>query len=148
MGVEITPLRKMTDERGSVMHMLKSPEAGQFLNIGEVYFSLTNPGFIKGWKYHKEISQQMVAPVGSIRMVLFDDRSDSHTRGAVQVIDFGDCDYSLIKIPPKLWYCFAAKDGKLAIIANATSAPHRPEESVIKPLDSADFNFNVKEFFQ
>lgn len=147
-GVTVTPLKKIADERGCVMHMLKSSQPGEFIHIGEVYFSLTNPGFIKGWKYHKEIRQQMVVPMGSVRIVLHDDRLDSKTKGAVQVVDFGDCNYVLLTIPPQIWYAFAAKDEKPAMIANATSAPHRPEESVVKPLDSADFHFNVKELFQ
>ena len=147
-GVEISPLKKLTDERGSVMHMLKSKQPGEFLNVGEIYFSLVNPGFVKGWKYHKEISQQMVVPTGSIRIVLYDDRPESITKGAVQAIDFGDCNYALLTIPPRIWYAFASKDGRLAIIANATSAPHRPEESLTKPLDSSDFTFKVTTLFQ
>lgn len=147
-GVELNPLKKITDERGSVMHMLKSSRAGEFLNVGEIYFSLVNPGFIKGWKYHKDIRQQMVVPVGSIRIVLYDDRPQSKTKGLTQIIDFGDCNYALLTIPPQVWYAFASKDQKTAVIANATSAPHRPEESLTKPLDSSYFQFSVTELFQ
>lgn len=147
-GVELKPLKKIIDERGSVMHMLKSARSGEFLNIGEIYFSLVNPGFIKGWKYHKEIQQEMVVPFGSIRIVLHDDRPQSPTKGLTQTVDFGDCNYALLTIPPQVWYAFASKDNMTAIIANATSSPHRPEESLTKSLDSSDFQFNVTKLFQ
>ena len=34
----ITPLRKIPDERGSIMHMLRS-DAPHFVKFGEIYFS-------------------------------------------------------------------------------------------------------------
>ena len=45
-GVEIFPLRRIQDERGMVMHMLRADDK-HFTNFGEIYFSVVYPGVIK-----------------------------------------------------------------------------------------------------
>ena len=42
-GVRITQKPQITDERGSVMHMLRA-DAPEFMEFGEIYFSTVNPG--------------------------------------------------------------------------------------------------------
>jgi dTDP-4-dehydrorhamnose 3,5-epimerase-like enzyme len=41
--------------RGSVMHMLRA-DAEHFQGFGEIYFSTVNPGAIKGWHIHREMT--------------------------------------------------------------------------------------------
>ena len=45
-GVKITEKKQIHDERGKVMHMIKSSDP-EFINFGEIYFSCINPGVIK-----------------------------------------------------------------------------------------------------
>ncbi|MCF8057803.1 MAG: dTDP-4-dehydrorhamnose 3,5-epimerase family protein [Bacteriovoracaceae bacterium] len=132
-GVKIKPLRKIPDERGMVMHMLRS-DSDTFAGFGEAYFSVVNSGVIKGWKYHKEVVQNMVAPVGMIKMVLFDSREKSDTRGSIQEVEFGLEDYKLITIPARIWYSFKGISESPSIIANITSKPYSPVESITKQL--------------
>ena len=42
-GVVVHPLRRIADERGSVMHMLKETDP-HFTRFGEIYFSTVYPG--------------------------------------------------------------------------------------------------------
>ena len=51
-GVIITPLKRIGDERGMVLHMLRRDWA-IFEDFGEVYFSTVKFGVIKAWKRHK-----------------------------------------------------------------------------------------------
>jgi dTDP-4-dehydrorhamnose 3,5-epimerase len=132
-GVQIQPLKRIEDERGAVMHMLRSDQP-HFEKFGEVYFSMVKPGVIKGWKLHKEISQNMAVPEGKIRLVIYDPRKTSPTFGQIQAIDFGTDNYCLVQMPPNVWYAFQAISSTHAIIANCTTAPHRPEESETLPL--------------
>ena len=41
-GVEMFPLRRIQDERGMVMHMLKATDP-HFQKFGEIYFSVIYP---------------------------------------------------------------------------------------------------------
>ena len=54
-GVVITPLKQYVDERGKVMHMLRS-DAPEFKSFGEIYFSSVHAGAIKGWHIHKRMT--------------------------------------------------------------------------------------------
>jgi dTDP-4-dehydrorhamnose 3,5-epimerase len=134
-GIETFPLKMIKDERGAVMHMLRSTDP-YFTKFGELYFSLINSGQVKGWKKHKAITQHMVVPEGMVQFVFYDDRENSPSRGKLQSIEFGVENYLLLKIPPGLWYSFKAISKTHALIANCTTAPHDPLESEVLPLEN------------
>ena len=87
-GVLISPLKQFSDQRGSVLQMLRS-DAPEFVNFGECYFSEVLPGAIKAWKRHRAQTQNLAVPVGRIRLVIYDDRESSTTRGEVRVLELG-----------------------------------------------------------
>ena len=70
-GVVITPLKKIEDNRGAVMHMMRK-DTKVFKNFGEIYFSLTFPNAIKAWHMHKEMILNYACIVGYVKFVLFD----------------------------------------------------------------------------
>ena len=49
-----------------------------------MYFSVVYPGAIKGWHLHKKMVINYAVPFGRIKLVLFDPREDSPTKGEVQ----------------------------------------------------------------
>ncbi len=116
------------------MHMIRN-DAPFFKKFGEVYFSYVNPGFVKGWKQHREMTQHFAVPVGNLKLVLFDGRPDSSTYQQVQEIVFGRDNYQLVRVPPMIIYSFASAGDQPAMIVNCADIPHRPEESVRLPLD-------------
>lgn len=140
-GVEVIPLKIIRDDRGAVMHMLKGSSDNK-LQVGEIYFSVVNSGIIKGWKRHKIIHQNMVVPEGLVRLVIYDDRENSLTKGSVQIIDFGPDNYVLVKLPPMVWYSFRSIGNSYSIIANCISEPHSPEEGEILPLNTSKIPFS------
>ena len=75
-GVIISPLKQILDERGKVMHMLRS-DFPVFQQFGEIYFSCVYPGAIKGWHVHKKMILNYAVPHGNIKLVLYDDREGS-----------------------------------------------------------------------
>lgn len=139
-GIETFPLKIIRDERGAVMHMIRSSDP-YFKKFGELYFSLINPGQVKGWKKHKEIYQYMVVPEGMVQIVFYDDRENSKTRGFFKCVEFGVDNYLLLKVPPNVWYSFKAVSNTHALIANCTTAPHDPTESETLPLDAPSIPF-------
>jgi len=126
-GVSIRPLRQIPDERGKVMHMLRRNDP-HFIEFGEVYFSTVYPGAIKGWHIHKRMTLNYAVIHGMIKLVLYDDREGSSTRGEVQEIFLGLEYYSLVTIPPMIWNGFKGVGTEMAIVANCTTLPHDPEE--------------------
>ncbi|EKQ90396.1 WxcM-like protein [Leptospira borgpetersenii serovar Javanica str. UI 09931] len=102
----------------------------EYNGFGECYFSEVNPGSIKAWKIHKKQTQNFTVPSGKIRLILFDPREDSKTKGKVQEIILGrPGNYQRVTIPPRIWYGFTCISEKKAFVANITDIPHDPAES-------------------
>ncbi|MBN1870860.1 MAG: dTDP-4-dehydrorhamnose 3,5-epimerase family protein [Candidatus Omnitrophica bacterium] len=128
-GVLIKPLKVITNEKGDVRQMVRCDDPF-FKNFGEIYFSFIEPGFVKGWKKHLRQTQHYAVPIGKIKLVLYDARTKSPTKGQVQEIIVGARNYQLVRIPPRVWYAFQAVGRTKALIANCADRPHEPKESI------------------
>lgn len=126
-GVKIFPLKRIQDERGMVMHMLRA-DAPHFEGFGEIYFSVIYPGIIKGWHLHEKMTINYAVVDGTIKLVLFDQRAGSPTHGQVQEVIFGEVNYQLVRVPPGVVNGFTSVGGARAIVANCASIPHDPGE--------------------
>ncbi|CAN5173738.1 dTDP-4-dehydrorhamnose 3,5-epimerase family protein [soil metagenome] len=136
-GVQVTPLRQIADERGAILHMLRS-DAPHFEQFGEIYFSLVYPGVIKGWHIHDRMTLNYAVPVGTIKLVLYDDREKSGTRGELMEIVTGERSYQLVTVPPRVWNGFKGVGTAPALVANCATIPHDPEEiHRLDPFDSS-----------
>jgi dTDP-4-dehydrorhamnose 3,5-epimerase len=131
-GVIITPLRQILDERGKVMHMLRA-DSPIFQQFGEIYFSCVYPGAIKAWHIHRVMTLNYAVPHGQIKLVLYDDRPASSTRGELQELFLGPDNYCLVTVPPMVWNGFKGIGVETAIVANCASVPHEPDEIERKP---------------
>ena len=130
--VQVRPLRRIADERGAVLHMLKATDEA-FVEFGEMYFSLAYPGVVKGWHLHERMTLNYAVPEGMIKLVLYDDRDGSPSRGTVQELHVGELNYVLVTIPPLIWNGFTPEGGRAALVANCATIPHDPAE--IRRLD-------------
>jgi dTDP-4-dehydrorhamnose 3,5-epimerase len=140
-GVTITPLRQIHDERGKVMHMLRSTDP-HFRQFGEIYFSCVYSGVVKAWHVHDRMVLNYAVPVGKIKFVLYDDRAGSPTRGDVQEIFMGPDHYCLVTVPPLVWNGFKGVGGEMAVVANCASIPHDPGEIRRLPPDDPSIPYD------
>jgi len=143
-GVWIKPLRKIPDERGMIMHMLRADEP-LFEKFGEIYFSVGFPGAIKGWHNHTRQSQNYAVIQGMIKLVLYDEREGSDSKGELIEMFTGEDKYELIHIPPGVVNGYKTYGTKPAIVANCSDIPHEQGEMVrYDPLDShIDYNWDI-----
>lgn len=144
-GLMLTPLRQIFDERGKVMHMLRS-DSPAFQQFGEIYFSCTHPGSIKAWHLHRKMTLNYAVIHGELKFVLYDDRPDSPTRGEVQEIFLSPENYCLVTVPPLIWNGFKGIGVKTTIVANCATHPHDPGEIERKePFDaSIPYDWKIK----
>ncbi len=126
-GVTIAPLRKIPDERGMIMHMLRA-DAPHFERFGEIYFSGVYPGVVKAWHLHSRMTINYAVPVGTIKLVMYDERPDAATRGQLVELFLGDANYALVTVPPGVWNGFKGVGTAMALVANCASIPHDPAE--------------------
>ena len=126
-GVKVIPLKQIVDERGKVMHMLKATDP-HFIQFGEIYFSCAWPGAVKAWHIHKTMTLNNAVISGRAKLVLYDGRKDSPTKGEVQEFFLGEDNYCLVQIPPGITNGYKACGDQLVIMANCATEPHDPNE--------------------
>jgi len=131
-GIKIKPLKKISDERGTIYHMMRVDDP-DFERFGEVYFSTVYPGVVKGWHLHTKMTLNYAVISGMIKLVLYDDRKKSSTQGELMELFIGEDNYCLVVIPPGVWNGFKGIGTKTAIVANCSTIPHDPKE--IKRMD-------------
>lgn len=131
-GLVVTPLNRIPDERGAVLHMLRD-DSPVFERFGEIYFSLVYPGVVKGWHRHREMTLNYAVPVGMIKIVCYDDRPDSPTVANLVELHVGELNYCLVTIPPLVWNGFKGEGCAPALVANCGTVHHSPDE--IERLD-------------
>ncbi len=146
-GVEVIPLSRIPDERGTVMHMLRDTDP-HFQGIGEIYFSTIYRNVVKGWHRHREMTLNYACVFGRIKLVLHDDRANSPTRGATQEIFLGPDQHSLVQIPPGVWNGFKGMSEPCAIVANCCTHAHDSSGSRTERLDpfanDIPYDWNVR----
>jgi dTDP-4-dehydrorhamnose 3,5-epimerase len=124
-GLKIVPLRRIADERGTVYHMLNRNDP-HFMQFGEIYFSTVYPGVVKGWHKHREMTLNYACIFGRVKLVLYDDRASSATKGTLVEVFLGPDNYALAIIPPEVWNGIKGMSEPFAIVANCCTHPHDP----------------------
>jgi dTDP-4-dehydrorhamnose 3,5-epimerase len=107
------------------MHMLRADDS-HFERFGEIYFSTVYKDAIKGWHRHSDITLNYACIFGRVKLVIYDDRPKSSTRGALVEQFLGPDHYALVQIPPGLWNGFKGMSDPYAIMANCCTHPHDP----------------------
>jgi len=143
--VKIIPLRQIPDERGKIMHMLRCTDP-HFEKFGEIYFSIAYPGVIKGWHLHTKQIQFYAVIAGMIKLVLYDEREGSPTKGEIMEIFTGEDNYQLVRIPTRVVNGYKTIGTKSAIVANCATQPHDPDEMLRYDLFNShiQYDWNLK----
>jgi dTDP-4-dehydrorhamnose 3,5-epimerase len=92
-----------------------------------------HPGVVKGWHKHREMTLNYACIVGRIKLVVYDPRPDSPTRGHLTEIFLGPDSYSLSMVPPDVWNGFKCMGDRTAIVANCCTHAH--DDSLSERMD-------------
>ena len=139
-GVIVSPLKVIDVKGGNVLHAIKSSDS-EYKGFGEAYFSMIEKGIIKGWKRHKEMTLNLIVPIGAIRFVLFDSRDNSVTTGEFFEVDLSLEHYNRLTIPPMVWMGFQGLEEGFSMLLNIANIPHSQSEVEQKELDEIYFDW-------
>ncbi len=144
-GVTVTPLRQIHDERGKIMHFLRSDDPA-FSQFGEIYFSQVVPGAIKAWHLHKLMDLNYAVVSGKIKLVLYDPREGSPSKGELMELYLGPENYQRVHVPRGVWNGFKGIGEGPSLVANCATIPHDPGEILrMDPFDkSIPYDWSLK----
>lgn len=127
-GVQVIPLRRIPDERGTIFHMLRATDP-HFTSFGEIYFSTVYRDVIKGWHLHKDMSLNYACMVGRVKCAIYDDREGSASKGSLMEVFLGPDSYALLIVPPGVWNGFKGMADPMSVVANCCTHAHDPARS-------------------
>ena len=137
-GVQIKKLKVIPDERGRLLEILRSDD-DLYEKFGQVYVTTAYPGVVKGWHYHKVQSDNMCVIQGMMKIVLYDSRDSSPTKGEVNEFFAGMHNPILIHIPTYVYHGFKCIGEEQAIVVNVPTEKYdydNPDEYRIDPHDN------------
>lgn len=135
-GVRTKRLKMNCDERGRLMEMIRCDDTELNTRFGQVYMTTAYPGVTKAWHYHKLQTDHFVCVKGMMKVVLYDDREGSPTRGEINEFFIGDFNPLLVEIPPLVYHGFKCISESEAIVVNYTTEAYNykePDEHRLPP---------------
>lgn len=115
--VVVKQLKILPDDRGYLMEMMRK-DWPEFMGFAQSYVTACYPGVYKAWHYHKIQYDHFVCPWGMAKVVLYDPRPDSPTRGMVNVFHIGNLNPVLLRIPLLVYHGFTSEADQLSLIIN------------------------------
>jgi dTDP-4-dehydrorhamnose 3,5-epimerase len=126
-GVKIKKLVKHTDDRGFFMEIIRDDE-DMLQRFGQFSMSLSYPGVIKAFHYHKRQDDLWFFPKGNAQVVLVDMREDSPTKGETNVFYMGENNPIMILIPIGVAHGYRVLGNEPAIITYVTTENYNPKD--------------------
>ncbi|MBN2619507.1 dTDP-4-dehydrorhamnose 3,5-epimerase family protein [candidate division WOR-3 bacterium] len=142
-GVSAKVLKVIPDERGRLMEIFRADDE-QFEKFGQVYMTTAYPGVVKAWHYHKLQDDNMTVLKGMVKIVLYDDRHTSPTKGMINEFFIGDHNRTLLHIPKLVWHGFKCITEQEAMIVNIVTECYNydtPDE-YRKPAHGSDIPYD------
>ena len=131
-GVILSELKKIYNPKGDIFHAMKKSDKG-FNGFGEAYFSTISKGEIKGWKKHTRMTLNIIVPVGTIELVVYDGSE------FFSVI-LSNKNYQRLTIEPDLWLAFRGL-AEENMLLNIASIEHNLSEAINKDLSEISYEW-------
>jgi dTDP-4-dehydrorhamnose 3,5-epimerase len=138
--VIVTRLDVIDTFGGNIMHGMKENDAG-YAGFGEAYFSKIDMHIVKAWKRHKNMTLNLMVPMGVIKFVMFDDRTVS--KGQFQTITISEDNYCRLTIPPMVWFGFQGLFDTESILLNIADIRHNAKELDHLKINKINYDWSV-----
>lgn len=136
-SVTFTPLSPIRHPQGDLFPGLKSTDPS-FLGFGEAYFSTVNTNQIKAWRRHRQMTLNLLVPVGSVKIVVWDEIHQSTSEFTLSPDNYGR-----LTVPPLHWYGFYGVGPGANLILNVASIPHDPTEMDREPVETFPYDWTM-----
>ena len=137
-GVKVKKLSVIPDERGRLMEILRADDE-VFDKFGQVYMTTAYPGVVKAWHLHKIQDDNMAVVRGMMKIVLYDGRDGSPTKGQVMEFFAGEDNPILVHIPKGVMHGFKCISEYAAIVINTPTEVYdykQPDEYRVGPHEN------------
>jgi dTDP-4-dehydrorhamnose 3,5-epimerase len=142
-GVTLKPLKIWADDRGYLMETVCEDDP-YFTRFGQSNVTMTYPGVIKAFHWHRNQDDYWVVVKGMAQVVLHDLRPGSPTRGETDVYYLGEQNMQLIAIPRGVAHGYRVLGPEPVLLVYYVTQrynPKDPDEQRI-PFDDPSIGFD------
>jgi dTDP-4-dehydrorhamnose 3,5-epimerase len=134
-GVVVERLTPRVDHRGTLTEVIDLEAPFWSEPVVYSYLFTIRPGRIKGWGMHERQVDRYFVLTGEVRVVLYDDRPSSPTRGQYWQGFFTDESRGLVRIPAGVWHADQNWGDHDAMIVNFPTRPYDPANPDKRRID-------------
>ena len=116
------------DERGTLTEVFNPDWDLSDEPLVYVYQITIRPGQVKGFVLHRTYSDRLFFSQGTVKVVLYDDREGSPTRGVLNELFFGENNRGNLVIPACVWHAVQNVGSTDALFVNCPTKPYNRED--------------------
>jgi dTDP-4-dehydrorhamnose 3,5-epimerase len=116
------------DERGTLTEVFNPAWGLSDQPLVYVYQVTIRPGQVKGFVLHRTYSDRLFFSLGTVKVVLYDDREGSPTRGMLNELFFSEHNRGNLVIPSNVWHAAQNVGLKDALFVNCPTKPYNHED--------------------
>lgn len=142
-GVAAKPLRMILDERGWLMEIMRTDwEISD--PLAQVYVTTAHPQVVKAWHLHHKQTDHMACIRGTVKLVLYDSRADSTTKGKINEFVMGERNPMVVRVPPYVWHGFKNVGEEQAFVINVVDHlyDYKDPDEFRAPPDTRDIPYD------
>ena len=138
-GVEVYPVKLITDERGMVC---KIPTP--LFTIRDVYVTTVRKDAIKAWHGYKTKSLYWTVVSGLVKLALYDNRPDSASYGLSETLFLGTTAPQSVLVPPGVFSGFKAIENGESIIVVQADEVFSEEGMIRLPYNHFEYSWGIR----
>jgi dTDP-4-dehydrorhamnose 3,5-epimerase len=148
-GVSVHEVLHVPRDHGVITEIFRPEWDPTGLPVVQIYQSRLFPGALGAWSCHARSTDRLFVSQGHLKIVLYDGREESPTKGHLMELHAGDVRPSLIVVPPGIWHGLQNVGPVDALVLNCPTEAYnyKDPDHYRLPHDSAEipYAWNVSE---
>jgi dTDP-4-dehydrorhamnose 3,5-epimerase len=127
-GLVVHEVKHVPGDRGVLTEVWRSEWGPVDLPVGQVFQVRLFPGRVSAWHCHVHATDRLFVATGHAKVVCYDERGGSPTRGALAEFHVGESRPTLVVVPPGVWHGVQNVGASDALILNCPSSPYEYDD--------------------
>jgi dTDP-4-dehydrorhamnose 3,5-epimerase len=142
-GVTVRDVRHVPRDHGVITEIFRPEWDPSGLPVVHAYQSRLFAGALGAWSCHLRSTDRLFVSQGHVKIVLYDDRDGSKTKGRLMELIAGDVRPCLIVVPPGIWHGLQSLGGLDALVLNFPTEAYnyKDPDHYRLPYDSPDIPY-------
>lgn len=127
-GVRIKEVKNILTNNGVTTEVFREDWNATGKEVKHIIHVSFHPRAVSAWHRHEFQTDAILVTRGFIKMVLYDDRETSPTRGLVNVLNLGASRPGLVVVPPYVWHGLQNMSDEISSFINFFDRQYRYDD--------------------